>query len=189
MTLEEELLHSAELIKKGKIILYPTDTIWGLGCDATNTRAVQRLIKLKGREKNPSMIILLDDAAKLEKYVKNVPPIAFDLIKNALSPLTIVYPGAKNVSKSIIAKDGTIGIRIVKGRYSGALIKLIDRPIVSTSANFSGQPTARSFHLISEELKQKVDYVVEHFRDTTKSVKPSTIIKLEDDGQFTILRP
>lgn len=189
MTLEEEIKHSVDLLKKGKIILYPTDTIWGLGCDATNSKAILRLIKLKGRDKNKSMIILLDDAKKLDRYVKKVPPIAYDLIENSASPLTIVYPGAKNLAKGVVANDGTIGIRIVKGRYSGQVIKHLDRPLVSTSANMAGQPPAGTFDQIGDEIKELVDYVVEHFREATKSLRPSTIIKIEENGRFTVLRP
>ena len=189
MTLAEEVKHTSILLKAGKIILYPTDTIWGVGCDATNQKAVQKMYKLKGRDAGKSMIILLDSAEKLKKYVKNVPPIAYDLIKNSASPLTIVYSGAQKVAKNLIAGDGTIAIRVVKGRYSGQVIKELDRPLVSTSANLSGQPTAITFDQISEELKDKVDYAVKHFREKTKSIRPSTVIKLEKDGKFTILRP
>ena len=189
MTLAEEVKHTAALLKAGKILLYPTDTIWGIGCDATNQKAVQKIYKLKGREKGKSMIILLDNVDKLEKYVKDVPPIAYDLIKNSASPLTIVYSGAQKVAKNLIASDGTIAIRIVKGRYSAQVIKKLGHPLVSTSANMSGEPTAVTFDQISEELKNNVDHVVEHFRKKTKSIRPSTVIKLESDGRFTILRP
>jgi L-threonylcarbamoyladenylate synthase len=137
MTLEEEIKYSVDLLKKGKIILYPTDTIWGIGCDATNQKAVQRVFNIKGREQTKSMIILLDEVEKLERYIKKVPPIAYDLIANSVSPLTIVYPGAKNIAKKLIASDGTIAIRIVKGRYSAAVINQLDKPLVSTSANMS----------------------------------------------------
>lgn len=189
MTLEEEINHSVELLKKGKVILYPTDTIWGIGCDATNSRAVQRIFKIKGRTQTKSMIVLLDDASKLQQYIKEVPPIAYDLIENSESPLTIVYPGAKNMSKKLITDDGTIAIRILKGRYSAEVIRRLNRPLVSTSANLSGQPTAGTFSQIDEAVKSKVDYVVEHFQSKTKTLKPSTIIKLEQSGRFIILRP
>ena len=189
MNLENEIKKSVELLKKGKIILYPTDTIWGIGCDATNSKAVQRIYKIKGRNAKKSMIILLESADKIEQYIDNVPPIAYDLIRNSASPLTIVYPNAKNLAKSLIASDGTIAIRIVKGRYSGAVLKELDRPLVSTSANISGQPPATLFHQISNEIINSVDYVVEAFRNRVRAIKPSTIIKLEESGKFTILRP
>src|SRR5210317_1564631 len=125
MTLQEEIKHSVDLLKKGKIILYPTDTIWGIGCDATNSKAIQRIYKLKSRDDTKSMIVLLDSVEKLKDYVKDVPPVAYDLIENSRSPLTIVYQDARNVSKKIIAEDGTIGIRIVKGRYTSKVIELL----------------------------------------------------------------
>ncbi len=189
MTLEEEIKYSAKLLKEGKTILYPTDTIWGIGCDATNSKAIQRIYKLKNREDSKSMIILLDTPDKLKKYVKNVPPLAYDLIENSKSPLTIVYQGAKNISKKLIASDGSIGIRIVKGRYTSKVIDLLGRPLVSTSANISGQPSASTFDQISDEVKNSIDHVVEHFQNRTRTIRPSTIIKLEENGKFTILRP
>ena len=189
MTLEEEIKHSVNLLRAGKIILYPTDTIWGIGCDASNTKAVQRIFRLKHRNDSKSMIILLNSVEKLEKYVRHVPPIAYDLINNSASPLTIVYDGARNISKKLIASDGTIAIRIVKGRFTSGVIELLDKPLVSTSANISGQPSAATFSQISDEVKEGVDYVVEHFRDRTRTLRPSTIIRLEDNGTFTILRP
>ena len=189
MTLEEEIQHSVDLLKQGKIILYPTDTIWGIGCDATNTKAVQRIYKLKNRDDSKSMIILLDDVSKLSEYIEKVPPIAYDLIANSRSPLTIVYQGARNISKKLIAPDGTIAIRIVKGRYTARVIDLLGKPIVSTSANISGQPSAATFDQISETVKESVDYIVEHFRNRTRELKPSTIIKLEENGRFTVIRP
>ena len=135
------------------------------------------------------MIILLESAEKINRYIDNVPPIAYDLIRNSASPLTIVYPNAKNLAKRLIAADGTIAIRIVKGRFCGAVMKELDKPLVSTSANISGQPPATLFHQISDEIISKVDYVVEAFRDRVRTIKPSTIIKLEVNGKFTILRP
>ncbi|PLW93847.1 MAG: threonylcarbamoyl-AMP synthase [Marinilabiliales bacterium] len=189
MNLEEEIKKSVALLKKGKIILYPTDTIWGIGCDATNSKAVQRIYKIKGRSESKSMIILLESEEKIGRYVEDVPPIAYDLIANSASPLTIVYPRAKNLAKNLIAPDGSIAIRIVKGRFGSPVMKELDRPLVSTSANVSGQPTAPFFHQISNEIIESVDYVVEAFRERVRAVKPSTIIKLEENGKFTVIRP
>lgn len=189
MTLEEEIKYSVDLLKMGKVILYPTDTIWGIGCDATNTKAVQRIYKIKERNDSKSMIVLLDSIDKLKTYIKEVPPIAYDLIENSASPLTIVYSGAQNMSKKLIANDGSIAIRIVKGRYTAEVISKLGNPLVSTSANISGQPTAATFAQISSDVKNEVDYVVEHFRQRTRNIRPSTIIKLEQDGSFTTLRP
>jgi L-threonylcarbamoyladenylate synthase len=189
MNLEEEIKTSVALLKKGKIILYPTDTIWGIGCDATNSKAVQRIYKIKGRSETKSMIILLESEEKIKRYVEDVPAIAYDLIANSASPLTIVYPRAKNLAKNLIAPDGSIAIRIVRGRFGSPVMKELDRPLVSTSANVSGQPTAPFFHQISKEIIESVDYVVEAFRERVRAVKPSTIIKLEVNGKFTIIRP
>ena len=189
MTLREEIHYCVNLLKAGKVILYPTDTIWGIGCDATNTRAVERIYKIKQREARKSMIILLDDEKNLEKYVSGVPPIAYDLIRNSASPLTIVYPGARNISKKLIRKDGTIAIRIARDRFASQVVRHLGKPLVSTSANISGTPTAVTFGMINPELIGKVDYVVKHFREQTHSMKPSTVIRLEDDGRFTVIRP
>ena len=188
MELKNEIKTSVDLLKKGKLLLYPTDTIWGIGCDATNSRSVQKIYKLKGRSESKGMIVLLDDASKLERYIDKVPPIAFDLIENSKTPLTIVYSGAMNLAKNLIPKDGTIAIRIVKGEYCGEVIRQFDKPIVSTSANFSDQPTATTFEMIDEGIKNGVDHVVSVFQNRVRAVKSSTIIKLESDGSFTIIR-
>ncbi len=188
MKLDEEIEKSVELLKKGKIILYPTDTIWGIGCDATNAKSIQKIYKLKGRNENKGMIVLLDSPERLDKYLKKVPTIAYDLILNSKSPLTIVYPGAKNLAKNIIASDGTIAIRIVKDEYCTEVIRLLEKPIVSTSANFSNQPSATTFEQIDVGIKKGVDHVVSVFQDRVRAIKSSTIIKLEDDGSFLILR-
>jgi len=189
MNFEEDVKRSVDMIKSGKVILYPTDTIWGIGCDATNSKAVQRIFGLKGRAIGKSMIILLDSAENLKKYVKQVPPIAFDLIENSASPITIVYSGAFNLAKNLIADDGTIAIRIVQDEYCRQVISKSGKPLVSTSANFSGSPAPPTFMEIEEEVKKKVDYVATSFRDRAGRTKPSTIIKLEENGIFKVLRP
>lgn len=189
MTIDEEIKHCIQLLKKGKVILYPTDTIWGIGCDATNARAIDRVFKIKQRESSKSMIVLLDNETHLEKYIKTIPPIAYDLIRHSASPLTIVYSGARNLAKKLISKDGTIAIRIVKDRFAAPLTRHLGHPLVSTSANITGMLTPPTFHLISSEVLNKVDYVVEHFREKTLIMKPSTVIKLEEDGRFSVLRP
>ena len=186
--MESEIEKSVQLLKKGKILLYPTDTIWGIGCDATNTKAIQKIYKLKGRNENKAMIVLADSAEMLALYVKSVPPIAYDLIANSKSPLTIIYPGAKNLSKSIIAEDGSIAIRVVRGKYCNGVIRKLGKPIVSTSANFSKQPVAQTFDDIDEGIKKGVDHVVEVLRDKVNTVKASTIIKLANNGTFEIIR-
>ncbi len=188
MNLEEEISKSVELLKKGKLLLYPTDTIWGIGCDATNSKAIQKIYKLKGKSENKGLIVLLDSTEKLESYLKKVPPLAYDLIKNSQRPLTIVYSGPKNLAKKIIAKDGTIAIRIVNDDYCTQVIRRFGKPIVSTSANFANQPSALTFKQIDDGIIKGVDHVVSVFQDRVSSIKASTIIKLEDDGTFLILR-
>lgn len=188
MNIETEIDKSVQLLKKGKILLYPTDTIWGIGCDATSSKSIQKIYKLKGRSENKAMIVLVDSAEMIEKYVKIVPPIAYDLIANSKSPLTIVYPGARNLAKSIIADDGTIAIRVVDGPFCTEIIRKFGKPIVSTSANFSDQPTAQTFDDIDVGIKNGVDHVVGVLHDKVRTVKASTIIKIEPDGTFFIIR-
>jgi len=189
MNLEDEIKYCAKLLKQGKVILYPTDTIWGVGCDATQPKAIDRIKKIKQRKTSKSMIVLLDDEKKLEKYVEHVPPIAYDLILNSKSPLTIVYEGGRKLAKNLISKDGTIAIRIVNDRFASPLIHQLGHPVVSTSANISGMLPPRAFNMISAELINRVDYVVKHSRYTTRTMKASTIIKIEKDGRFSVLRP
>ncbi len=186
--LKEEIERSVTLLKQGKILLYPTDTIWGIGCDATNSKAIGRIFKLKNRQEQKSMIILLDSIDKLKQYVENVPAIAYDLIENAASPITIVFNKAKNLPKKLLASDGTIAIRIVHGDYCAGVIRQLGHPLVSTSANISGEPSPQTFHQISEIIKEKVDYVVAVHQSHIHTIRPSTLIKLEGNGTFSILR-
>jgi len=186
--LKQEVEKSVELLRKGKILLYPTDTIWGIGCDATNTKAVDKVFKLKNRHKQKSMIVLLDSADKLSLYIDEVPQIAYDLIENAASPITIVYNKARHLSKKLIASDGSIAIRVVKDDYCLGVIRKLDHPLVSTSANISGEPAPQIFDQIADIIKEKVDYVVDIYRSRIRNIRPSTIIKLEENGTFSILR-
>jgi L-threonylcarbamoyladenylate synthase len=188
MSLDDEIQKSVELLKKGKVILYPTDTIWGIGCDATNSKAVQKIYKIKQRTESKALILLLDSIENLSTYVENVPAITAELINHSTSPLTIVYSGAKNISKNLIAKDGSIAIRIVKGEYCAEVIKQLGKPLVSTSANLSDQYAPRHFEEISDEIKNSVDYIVDLFRDRIQGMKASTIIRIEENGNFEILR-
>ena len=186
--LKQEIEKSVALLKRGKILLYPTDTIWGIGCDATNTKAVEKVFRLKDRHKYKSMIVLLDSAEKLSLYVDKVPQIAYDLIENAASPITIVYSNAKNLSKKLIASDGSIAIRVVKDDYCLEMIKKLGHPLVSTSANISGEPAPQTFNQIADIIKERVDYVVDIYQSRIRNIRPSTIIKLEENGTFSILR-
>ncbi len=186
--MKEIIQETVKYLKEGKTILYPTDTIWGVGCDATNSRAVQKVYKLKQRDETKSLIILLDHIDKLSLYLKEVPQVAYDLINNIENPLTIIYQNAKGLAKNVIAKDKSIAIRIVKNDFCRELIKAFGKPIVSTSANLSDEPTPLFFNQISAEIKNSVDYVVDIDQHLINKVKPSTIIKLKVDGEFEIIR-
>ena len=186
--MKEEINKALEVLKNGGLILYPTDTIWGIGCDATNAEAVDKVFKLKGREENKSLIILLDTDQKLASYVKDIPDIAYDLIEYAEKPLTIVYSGAKNLAANVISENGSIGIRIVKHPFCQTLIRQFRKPLVSTSANISGKPSPSAFNDISEDIINGVDYVVNLEQDERSPKTPSTIMKLEPDGRFVFLR-
>ncbi len=186
--LKEEINKAIEVLNSGGIILYPTDTIWGIGCDATNEAAVEKIFKLKGRDAGKSLIVLLDTENKLESYINEVPAIAYDLIEYAENPLTIIYSGAKNLAKNVIHADGSLGIRIVKHQFCQQLIQKFRKPIVSTSANISGESSPTNFDDITEEIIQGVDYVVKLEQDDTSQKRPSTIMKLEPDGRFAFIR-
>lgn len=186
--MREELKKAIEVLKSGGTILYPTDTIWGIGCDATNNKAVQKIYRIKQRKFAKSLIILLDQEEKLTKYVKKVPDTAWDLLSNIDTPLTIIYPNAKNLAKNVIASDKTIAIRIVKNDFCKKLINLFNKPIVSTSANMSDEPIPLTFNNISPEIKSNVDHIVDLHKNNIHQIKPSTIIKLEEDGEFIVIR-
>ena len=186
--MEKELKSALKHTLKGKTILYPTDTIWGIGCDATNAKAVDKIYAIKNRVESKSMIILLADYDQLKQYVDEVPPIAKDLIQSIDKPLTIIYNGAKNLASNLIAKDGTVAIRIVKHEFCRALIQRLDKPLVSTSANLSGAPSPQFYAHIQEHIKTKVDYIVDLEQNLKVINKASTIIKLEKSGSYTIIR-
>lgn len=175
-------------MRNGGIILYPTDTIWGIGCDATNEEAVKRIFQLKQREDTKSMLVLMDNPAKLQTYISEVPDIAWDLIELTDKPLTIIYDGAKNLAPNLIAEDGSIGIRITDEAFSKELCRRFGKPIVSTSANISGNPSPSNFFEIDDEIKNAVDYIVEFRRKDRSKATPSGIIKLEKDGSIRIIR-
>lgn len=186
--MEEEIRLAVDFLEKGKIILYPTDTIWGIGCDATRTKPVDKIYKLKQRMEKKSMIILLDDPGKLAAYVKKVPAIAYDLIERYLEPLTIIYPNAMNVAGNVIAEDGTIAIRIVRDDFCRKMIAAFNKPVVSTSANLSGQPAPLAFSKIEKAITAGVDHVVDHNREKIVRTKPSTIIRITENNEFEVIR-
>ncbi len=187
-TFEEEIKLAVEALKKGKVILYPTDTIWGLGCDATNSKAVEKVFKIKKRTENKSLIALVDSEERLKDYIKEVPPIAFDLIQNAANPISIIFPGAKNLAKNAIGSDGTVCIRVTTSEFCKELVRRLGKPIASTSANISGEDTALFFNQISKNILDTVDHVVGLYQDEINIPKASTIIKLEVNGRFEIIR-
>jgi L-threonylcarbamoyladenylate synthase len=186
--MQEDIKKALEVLRKGGVILYPTDTVWGLGCDATNPDAVGRIYKIKKREDSKSMLVLIDHNGRLASYVREVPEIAWELIEAAVTPLTIIYPGAKNLAKNLVAEDGSIGIRISDDEFCQELIKKFGKPLVSTSANISGEKTPAVFSEISEEIKESVDYVIEWRQDDYTKKPPSSIIKLGEGGLFKIIR-
>jgi L-threonylcarbamoyladenylate synthase len=186
--LRDEVNKALEILKNGGLILYPTDTIWGIGCDATNADAVEKVFKLKGRSEEKSMIVLLENDNKLQSYVREVPEIAYDLIEYAENPLTIIFSGAKNLATNVITNDGSIGIRIVKHDFCEQLIQRFKKPIISTSANVSGEASPANFSEISDTIKQGVDYVVDWEQDNMAKKKSSTIMKLEPGGLFSFIR-
>lgn len=188
MNIREEVIHTHSILEKGGVILYPTDTIWGLGCDAMNVSAVKRIFEIKKRSFKQSMLILLDLPEKLSFYVEHIPVIAWDLIENVNRPTTFIYPKGKNVPDQIIAEDGSIAIRITKNEFCKKLIGMLGNPIVSTSANVSGQPTPARFKEISQDVIDKVDYVVNPDISAVEDVKPSSIIRFMDDYSFEVVR-
>lgn len=189
-----DLQAAVQVMRQGGIILYPTDTVWGIGCDATNAEAVQKIYALKRREDSKAMLCLLDGAGKLQGYV-DVPDAAWQLIEATTPeeglqqrPLTIIYPNARHVAPNLIAEDGSIGIRITDEPFSQALCRQLHHPIVSTSANISGETTAKNFRQISDEIKQGVDYICRYRQDDTTEKKPSVIIKVGTHNEIEIIR-
>ncbi|WP_312186019.1 L-threonylcarbamoyladenylate synthase [Sphingobacterium sp.] len=184
----DDLNKALETLKAGGLILYPTDTIWGIGCDATNPEAVEKIFALKGRAKSKSLIILLHNENQLASYVNEIPDVAYQLIEYTEKPLTIVYSNAKNLASNAIAEDGSIGIRIVKHQFCEQLLQRFRKPIISTSANISGEPTAKDFDEIADEIKAGVDYVVKYDRNVITDGKSSTVMKLDPSGKFEFIR-
>ena len=147
-------------MREGGVILYPTDTVWGIGCDATNEDAVRRVYEIKQRQDSKAMLVLVDSSVKVDFYVRDVPEVAWDLIDLADKPLTIIYSGARNLAANLLAEDGSVGIRVTNEEFSKRLCQQFRKAIVSTSANISGQPSPKNFSEISEEVKSAVDYIV-----------------------------
>ena len=188
MRQEDDIRQAVEVLRRGGIILYPTDTIWGIGCDATNAEAVARVYALKQREDSKALICLVDSDARLQRYVRNVPDVAWDLMELATTPLTVVFDRGVNLAENLLAEDGSIAMRITREPFSKELCYRFQKPIVSTSANISGEPAPQNYRDISPDLLEAVDYVCWSRRQEHKPHQPSSIIKIKEDGEFTIIR-
>ena len=195
-TMEQEIRNALEILRNGGTILCPTDTIWGIGCDATNEKAVEKVFQIKKREESKSMIALVCDEGMLNRFVKDVPGQAWDLIEvsdpeknnGSGTPITIIYDAGREFAKNVFAEDGSIGVRIVKDDFCRKLIYKFGKPIISTSANISGTNAPKNFSEISSEIISQVDYVVNWRQDETTNAKVSSIIKLKANGEFSIIR-
>lgn len=184
----EEIKKACQVLNQGGVILYPTDTVWGIGCDATNPEAVKKVYDIKQRVDSKAMLVLVNNEVKVDFYVSDAPEVAWSLIELATKPLTIIYDNARNLAPNLLAEDGSVGIRVTQELFSKELCFRFRKAIVSTSANISGQPSPASFAEISEEVKQAVDYIVGYRQDEKAGAKPSSIIKLGKGGAVKIIR-
>lgn len=188
MKTEDDIKKAVEVMKKGGVILYPTDTVWGIGCDATNADAVAKVYAIKHRDDTKALICLVDSDARIQRYVRNVPEVAWNLLELAEKPTTVILDNAVNLAPNLIAEDGSIAMRITREPFSKELCYRFQKPIVSTSANISGEPAAQNYCDISEELINAVDYVCWSRRQEHKPHTPSSIIKLSENGEVKIIR-
>ena len=188
MTQKEDIKNAIDVMRKGGIILYPTDTVWGIGCDATNAEAVAKVYKIKQRDDSKALICLADSIDRVQRYVRDVPSVAWDLMEIADKPTTVILDGAVNLAPNLIAEDGSIGLRITNEEFSKELCYRFQKPIVSTSVNISGEPAAQNYCDIAPEILEAADYVCWTRRQEHKPHKPSSIVKISRDGQVTIIR-
>ena len=192
MTREEDIRQAVETMRKGGVILYPTDTVWGIGCDATNAEAVKRVYEIKQRDDSKALICLVDSDARLQRYFRNVPDVAWQLIDSLMEgdakPTTLILDGAINLAENLIAEDGSLGVRITNEPFSKELCYRFQKAIVSTSANISGEPAAQNYCDIDQRILDAVDYVCWSRRQEHKPHTPSSIIKLKENGEVTIIR-
>jgi len=188
MHFEDDLNNSLKVLRDGGVILYPTDTLWGIGCDPTSHVAVEKIFNIKTRNEGKGLIALVSGVAMLERYVRDVPRIAYDLIEVSESPLTIIYPEGKNLAAGVCSEDGSAALRICNEEFCSELIRRFRKPLVSTSANLSGMPPPATFSEISEAIKGSVDYVVKYRQDDRRKFTASPVIKVEKNGVFTIIR-
>lgn len=188
MNYNEDIQEAVSVMRRGGVILYPTDTVWGIGCDATNAEAVARIYEIKRREESKAMICLVDSDDRIQRYVRNVPEVAWDVMNLSTTPTTVILDGANGLAPNLIAEDGSIAMRITREEFSRELCYRMQRPIVSTSANISGQPAAQNYRDISEEILRSVDYVCKSRRQEHQPHKPSSIIRIRQNGEFKIIR-
>ena len=189
MYFKQDIEESVKVLQSGGLILSPTDTVWGIGCDATNEKAVSRIYALKQRDERKSMIILLADEKDILKYTDQQFPSVYDYVKGANKPVTVVYEKAINLAPNLVNSDGSIGIRVVKDEFCKKLIRTFGKPVVSTSSNISGYPAPGVFADIDIRIKDNVDYIVHHRQDDMEPASPSTVIRLNADGSITVIRP
>jgi len=188
MTLEQDIKQAVDVLRKGGVILYPTDTIWGIGCDATNEEAVARVYKIKQRDERKALICLVDSDARLQRYVRQVPDVAWQLIDCIVKPTTLILDGAVNLAPNLIGEDGSIGIRITQEPFSHELCYRFQKAIVSTSVNISGEPPAQNYRDIDPRIIEQVDYVCWTRHQEHKPHQPSSIIKLGMGGEVQVIR-
>lgn len=183
----DKIREAVDVLKSGGTLLYPTDTIWGVGCDATNEEAVEKIVALKNRPATKSFIVLVNSVAMLERYVPDFPEVCYDIIDFSTKPTTIIYEKAEGIAKNVLADDGSIGIRVTNDPICQEVIKRFRKPIVSTSANLSGQNSPKNFTEVDSQIKKDVDFILEE-RINEEMVKPSTIIKINNDNSVRVIR-
>lgn len=186
---ENDIVHCLDTLRRGGVILYPTDTIWGIGCDATNAAAVKKVYEIKRRPESKSLIVLLADARDLNRYVSQLQPEIFDYLQTVTKPTTVVYDGAVGLAENLVAEDGSVGIRVVKEDFCRHLIKRFRKPLVSTSANISGSPAPGNFSSVSDEIQQAVDYIVQYRQSDNQPAMASTVVRFDRSGRLQVLRP
>ena len=184
----QEVQNTVDILKKGGVILYPTDTVWGIGCDATNEAAIAKIYQLKQRVESKSMLVLVDSFNRIGKYIREVPMLANDLAELAESPLTIIYPNAINLPGNLVAEDGSIGIRVCRHAFCQQLIYRLGRPIVSTSANISGTASPKRLSEVGKDISESVDLIVDQKFEGRPTLHPSSIIKLGIKGEVEVIR-
>ncbi len=188
MSLHHDIQEAVHVLKNGGTLLYPTDTIWGIGCDATQVKAVEKVFRIKERVQEKSLIVLVRDLDMLQDYVEHLPEIAIELLASVSDPLTIIYPGGRNLPRNVTAEDGSIAIRIPKHDFCQEMLSALGKPITSTSANVSGAPNPFSYSSVADPIKKAVDHIVPYRYQAIARPKPSTIVKIDRNGEMRIIR-